>query len=343
MLCHTMTEDEESTLDEYRGRLNEATSEGSGCTETWEILTNARRRRQFIKQAGLTVGAATLGTGVMSGTTVAEPPIDSERLTGKRRDRVIANARQSKQTRLVSETLNGVPPVEAAVEYKVGNNQGVSVQFGTAENTSKPVIHYYQEDNFSTDHSHETIGSENVKVLGSKQIDNGLRVVDGQLGSQFDVGDTPLVQETRDKLEAQNKRFRQLKENLQNRPEKFELHTDKAYLLREVPATDKFIYRVALSKDGEFQQYLQAVGIDPATADVSLTQAEGSNHVHCSFGICIDYCGALCSVLAGLTGAACVAACVAYVATVPVAPTCGIICFGLANNACYSTCFNEVH
>lgn len=300
-------------------------------------------RRQLLKAVGGATGSSALGVAGILGTSAAQTDVDlrTSPLEGARRRRVVDAARNSAQFGYVTDQLGTAPDLSRAIEYGIDDISGVMTQFGPLSEGG-PLVRYFRSTAFPRS-DRETRGSQDVRVVGVSRPGKGVRVIDGFFSTVTDVGITPEVESLENKLDS-NGKFQRTKRQVQRRPAKFELHTDTPYLLRD-PSTpdDKFVYLLPITRDDEFHQFLRVWGTDPRTAKVRFDPAPSGRHITCFFGICANWCTIICGVLAAAAAGGCGLACVAFIASAPIAPACGVLCGAVAAGICQPTCTKQVH
>lgn len=110
-----MSENNEEAVE----RINNAVDDGSGCSETWEALTEIRNkenstgRRRLLKSLGVIGSATLLFTGGGAASTSSEDSVETtvEELSGERRDQTIEDAWDSSK---VESIVNEFSPDETA-------------------------------------------------------------------------------------------------------------------------------------------------------------------------------------------------------------------------------------
>ncbi|WP_440765700.1 hypothetical protein [Natronorubrum sp. DTA7] len=300
-------------------------------------------RRQVLRTAGIaTTGCLSLSsTG--SGAVESGPSVDVETnpLEGAARSAVVRRARESPQIEYVTEQLGERRSVAEAVEYTVGSDTGLKVQFGMKDSPN-PLIKYYRSDALP-DTGVDSRGADDVVAIGTMTLGDGIRVVDGARSTVVDIMETQAVREVQSGL-RDNDAFRRRTDRIERRPEKFDLRTDRPRLVRDPTRDDdQFVYLLPVTKDGDFHKFIRATGTDPATADVRLDPSPSGGHVSCYRGICADWCLIICGALGSAGAIGCGAACLAAVATAPISPGCGLLCGAVVTGVCYPTCTNRVH
>lgn len=331
-----MTE-RDSQTDAHQEELNSQVADGSGCVETWTALSEMREpdtssRRDFLTHAGLTLGAISVGGGLVSSTAAAsgdvDPDIETRPLEGRERGQLLRRANRSEDVREVASSLGGKPEPTAVFKYRVNDDTGYSVTFGE-EDEEGTTIRYYES---------EAIDG-GVTAFGGKPVSDGIRTVDANHGSTAEFA-TPKVNQVAKKVPDSaidaatgNGSLARDEAILLQNSERFDIY---------VPVTrdDEFVGRVVMTAAGEpGDATMGDLSVAPKRADGDVS---AQNHVVCGpWGtVCTDYCAIICSTLGGLSGAACTSACYGTIAGIPISPGCGALCAGVVGGTCYATCTN---
>lgn len=295
----------------------------------------ALERRKFIKRFGVTIGAIPLGAGALTGVASANESTDNDtevstrNLTGREWGCLVSEARRSDELSTAAGVIGAVPSVETAIEYEIVgpdiNTSGYSVIFGNPE-SSDPTIKYYRT------------GSE-VKVLGNRQTDDGMRGVDGTEGITMDIGT-----ETARTLATEH-----LGDELQGLPieEAVEPTYEDAILYTAQDYAGKYL-RVPVDRVGEIVDVIEISIPDNGateTVEIALASRRVGIHEHeiCdpTGNICHDYCDSLCTALSGLSGVACFGACAGTIKGIPISPGCAAVCAGVVAGTCWPTCHEQ--
>ncbi|WP_231190076.1 hypothetical protein [Haladaptatus sp. DYF46] len=314
-------------------QLNNRVEDGGGCTETWSALSEMRnsgiRRRDVLTHVGLTLGAITAGSSVLSGsaTAVADNDVDKTPVRGRERAQLLKRANTSSKVDEVADILGETPEATAAFEYDNGEETGYGVTFGTPGEQGTTIT-YYESDAIK--------GGSTAK--GGTPVGDGVRGANaGPTTVTFDFG-TSLVQNVARAVPDDAVDAATADGDLARRQSILVRGRNRFDIYVPVTRNDEFVGRVVMTSD-----------VAPATvtsADLSVAPKRNDdgistqNHVICGpWGtVCTNYCTVLCSALAGLSGAACTSACSGTIVGIPISPACGAICAGVVGGTCYPTC-----
>lgn len=321
-------------------RLNQEVSDGGGCAETWEAMSEMREdsgRRDFLTHVGATLGVLATGGAAATMSAAAHEEEDGsdaevEALRGRERGQLLRRANRSMDVRQVASLLGEKPAPTKVFEYTVDGDSGYGVTFGDSE-TEGTTIQYRSP----------SIDGDGV-AHGGRPVGDGVRVVETKEGSMMSIGTQRVenvlsqIPDTTDASGGTDGTFaREQSILVQSLDESaFDLYVP-------VVRDDDVVDRVVFSAERSPAQAEPADFIETSGQTGDGVSTEG--HVGCDpFGVvCTDYCTILCSSIAVGGGAACTAGCASTIVGLPLSLSggCGAFCGALTGATCYQTCRNH--
>lgn len=332
----TMSQDSQRPSS-HSERLNQEVSDGGGCAETWEAMSEMREesdRRDFLTHVGATLGvlatggtAATMSAAAHDNGSASDGDGEVKELRGRERDQLLRRANQSTDVRQVAALLGEKPDPVKVFEYKADGDSSYGVTFGDPEIEGTTI-----------EYRSPSLDGEGV-AHGGRPIGDGLRVVETKEGSMMSIGTQHVenaLSRIPDTVDASNGT----------------LVREQSILVQALDGSAFDLYVPVVSDDDVVDRLVFSAKGSPADADQdNLVETSGqasegisiNGHVGCGpFGVvCTDYCTVLCGSLGAGASAGCAGACASTVAGLPISVGCGAICGAVVAGTCYQTCKNN--
>jgi len=333
-------------VNQHQNRLQQNISDGGGCAETWEAMSEIRDdsnssvdteengRRSFLAHVSfLATGTLATGAGLFSDDAAAaeqpDPQVEKTPIHGRERASVLRAAYWSDDLWDVSYQLGGRPRVHEVFEYDSEERSGYGVTFGDPETEGTTITYYEPED-----------GDPMVK--GGTTIGDGFRGVTSDPLVATDVG-TSLVESVASEVPDSAVDEIDASGSLNREQSLLVRDTEKFDIMVPVVIAGELVGRVVMSAHGD----PTSVTTEELTMSMDTDEDGPSTQGHVVCGpagwVCTNYCTVLCGALSAVGAAGCAAKCSATVAGIPIAPGCATVCAGVVMGVCYPTCKNAAH